>query len=257
MDEFSNACEQAARAGGQVLRDWLGRIRAREKGPKDLVTEADLASQQAIRELLLGRFPDHQFLGEEIDSSDARTLGEGYCWVVDPLDGTTNYVHQLPNFAVSIALCRGGQALVGTVYDPLLDECFSAVAGRGARLNGKPIRVSDCCELRQALIAASFSSNVRRDSPEVRRFLEVLYASQAVRRMGSAALNLCYVGAGRLDGYWATSVQPWDVAAGTLIVREAQGVLSAPDGTPFELPRATLAAAATPELHRALLALLA
>jgi myo-inositol-1(or 4)-monophosphatase len=239
-----------------VLLDWQDRFQAREKGPKDLVTEADVAAQEAIRAVLLGAFPDHDFLGEE-EAAERKVAGlppipprrGEYRWIVDPLDGTANYVHRLQTFAVSIALERAGELLCGCVLDPIANECFTATKSGGAELNGQPIRVSACRHVAQAMVAVSFSPNVPRGSIEITRFVEVLHAAQAVRRLGSAALNLCYIAAGRLDVYWATSVQAWDIAAGALIVREAGGVVTGLDGGPLDLERAELSAAATQDLY--------
>jgi myo-inositol-1(or 4)-monophosphatase len=172
------------------------------------------------------------------------------------LDGTLNYVRELPNYAVSVALRRGPDILVGGVYDPVLDEYFAAAQGHGATLNGRRLATATCTQLAQALVAASLPTEVPRDSPDVRRFIEVMHRAQAIRRLGSAALNLCYVAAGRLDAYWATCVKVWDVAAGQLIVREAGGHLTHPDGTDFTLDRPQLVAAATAALHRELVEVL-
>jgi myo-inositol-1(or 4)-monophosphatase len=263
MPDFLTVCVAAARAGSQVLLDWQDRFQAREKGPKDLVTEADVAAQEAIRSVLLGAFSDHDFLGEE-DAAERKAAGMPpipprrgeYRWIVDPLDGTANYVHKLQTFAVSVALERGGELVCGCVLDPIANECYTAVAGGGANLNGRPIGVSSCQSVDQAMIAVSFPPNVPRGSIEITRFVEALHAAQAVRRLGSAALNLCYVAAGRLDVYWATSVQAWDVAAGALIVREAGGIVMAIDGEPLDLERPELSAAATPALHDEVMQLL-
>jgi myo-inositol-1(or 4)-monophosphatase len=248
-------CLEAAKVGGQALLHWRDRFEAREKGPRDLVSQADLAAQEAIRDVLCKAFPDHDFLSEE-DVADRKANGQTpiparrsqWRWIVDPLDGTTNYVHHLPGYAVSIALQRGEQIELGVVFDPLTEECFVAERGKGANLNGKRLKTSGCEKIGRALIAVSFSPHVERDSPEIRRFTEILLASQSVRRMGSAALNLCYVGAGRLDGYLATSVSIWDVAAGLLIASEAGGVESALDGSPLDLERPELLAAASKPL---------
>jgi myo-inositol-1(or 4)-monophosphatase len=256
MHEYLAVCEQSARKGGQVLLDWQGRINPREKAPKDLVSEADLASQQAICEIIHAAFPTHDFLGEEGDSVEIEHRESEFRWIVDPLDGTVNYVHGLPAFSVSVALEHRGAVQAGVVYDPMADECFSAVRGEGAFLNGEKISVSDCHSLRMALAAASFSAAVSRDSQEISRFLEVLVECQALRRLGSAALNLAYLAAGRLDAYWATSVKAWDVAAGLLLVREAGGLVSGIDGEPFDLLRPRFAAASTSALHAELIATL-
>ena len=262
MSEFVKVCEEAARAGGAVLMDWRDRFSTRQKAPRDLVTDADLASQTVIRELLLAKFPDHEFLGEEDAAPEDVALGpaggrEGQepfmRWVVDPLDGTTNYVHQLPMFSVSVALQSAEDIVAGAVYDPVADECFTATIGKGTRLNGQSTTTSRCEDLTAALLAASFAANVPRGSLEISRFVEVLHVCQAVRRLGSAALNLGYVAMGRLDGYWASSVKPWDVAAGVLLVREAGGIVTGLDGSPFRLENPHFVAAATPRLHEQLL----
>jgi myo-inositol-1(or 4)-monophosphatase len=253
--EFIKTCEEAARAGGAVLLDWQGKFNVREKGVADLVTEADLASQEKIRSILLGKFPDHAFIGEEDTShEEAEKLApDQFRWICDPLDGTTNYVHALPLFSVSIALEQAGQVIVGTVLDPVHDECFSAVRGGGAFLNGSPIQTSRVDTLSEALAAASFSPRVDADSPQIAQFLAVLQKSQAVRRLGSAALNLAYLASGRLDAYWASSVKTWDVAAGILLLEEAGGVLSGIDGGPFDLAEPRFAASAGEKLHAELL----
>jgi myo-inositol-1(or 4)-monophosphatase len=253
MPDHLTTCEQAARAGGAVLLDWIDRFAVREKGPADLVTEADLASQQVIREHVLAAFPDHGFLGEE---GAPQTNAAPFRWVVDPLDGTTNYAHRLPQFCVSVALEHEGRPLVGAVYDPLSKECFTASTGKGAFLNGRPIAVSMVSQLSAALAAVSFPARVPRGSPLIEDFIEVLHQAQAIRRMGSSALNLAYLAAGRLDAYWATDTKIWDVAAGWLLVQEAGGVVTGLSGQPCNLARPSFVAAATPQLHRQMLATL-
>ena len=230
LTEFSSISESAARAGGQKLVEWLGRIKVEEKGPGDLVTQADFESQKVIRDVLLARFPNHSFLGEEEDGSLSSLDTNGFCWIVDPLDGTTNYVHQLRSFSVSVALAFKGELIAGCVFDPVLDECYVAAKGMGARLNREPIGTSQCTEVEKSLLVCSFTSRVPPDHPEVRRFLQVMHRAGSVRRLGSAALNFCYVGCGRLDGYWATSLRIWDIAAGVLILEEAGGVVEHIDG---------------------------
>ncbi len=246
MPDYLALCQRAAQVGGDVLLSWVGRFGVREKGPADLVTEADWASQEAIREVLLTAFPQHGFVSEEADALNASAE---YCWVVDPLDGTTNYVHQLPHYAVSVALLHHGQPLVGVVLDPVHQECFAAQKGSGAFLNGQPIHASRTRNLSQALVAASFSAKVQASSPEIDQFVAALLGCQAVRRTGSAALNLCYVAAGRFDGFWAMSTKAWDVAAGILLVEEAGGIVSALDGSKFDLQVPHPVASATRELH--------
>jgi myo-inositol-1(or 4)-monophosphatase len=247
MEALIKVCEEAARAGGDVLRRSLGKFRPREKAPADLVTEADLQSQEAIRRRIHAAFPDHQFLAEEQPQHDWAAAA-GYRWIVDPLDGTTNFVHQVPQFGVSVAVEHRGTLLAGVVLDPMADECFTATAGGGAYCNGRRLHVSDVVHLREALVAVSFSAGVQRGSPEIDNFVNVLVACQAVRRTGSAALNLAYVAAGRFDGYFATSTSPWDVAAGFLLVQEAHGCLTALDGSPGSPFRRGFVAASTPQL---------
>ena len=255
MPDYLQVCEQAARAGGEVLLDWIGRFGVREKGPSDLVTQADLASQEAVRDVVLGAFAGYGFVSEEADGDLDPAIE--YSWVVDPLDGTTNYVHQLPHYAVSVALVRRGRPVVGVVFDPIHEECFSAALGEGAWLNGRPIRASGVRELSQALVAASFAAKVARPSPEIDQFIAAALNCQAVRRTGSAALNLCYLAAGRFDGFWAMSTKLWDVAAGVLIVEEAGGVVTALDGAPFDLSNPHPVASANAELHAAFRRMLA
>lgn len=237
------AVEAARRAGG-ILRHMLPFAVVREKAAKDLVTDADIAAQRAIAQVLLGAFPDHGFIGEEegagqlsYDSSSLQTeTGEDslWTWVVDPLDGTTNFAHGLNNFAVSIGLTQHRQAVLGVVYDPMADELFTAIRGRGAWLNAARLRTSGCTELSRALVAASFPPQMHRDAPEIQQFLNVLLASQSVRRLGSAALNLCYVGAGRLDGYWGGRLNAWDIVAGALVATEAGATVVRHDCSPFD-----------------------
>ncbi|MEZ6071430.1 MAG: inositol monophosphatase family protein [Pirellulales bacterium] len=175
-----------------------------------------------------------------------------YVWIVDPLDGTTNYVHQNPQFAVSVALVKAGQVVVGAVYDPSADECFTAQRGAGAQLNGEPISVSTVVSLSEALVAVSFSARVDARSPQIPLFLEIVTRAQAIRRTGSAALNLAGVACGRFDAYWAIDNKPWDVAAGLLLVEEAGGATLSPEGEPVDVMAPRLAVAATPALQREL-----
>jgi myo-inositol-1(or 4)-monophosphatase len=248
MEEFVTTCEEAARLGGGILLDWRDRFAVREKGPADLVTEADLASQEAIRGLIAQRFPEHAFLGEE--NPDFSVLDSPFCWIVDPLDGTTNYVHGLPNYAVSVAVARGGVVLAGAVYDPVGEESFTVVVGQGAFCNGVRLAASGIAELSRALVAVSFPTRISRESPDIAALLAILPHCQAFRRMGSSALNLCYLAAGRLDAYWSTSTKIWDIAAGILMVQEAGGRVSGPTGKRFDLASGDFLAAATPRLHQ-------
>ncbi len=249
LTEFIAISELAARAGGDKLLEWLGKTKVEEKGPGDLVTQADFESQRVIRDVLLARFPDHSFVGEEDDGSLNSLETEGFCWVVDPLDGTTNFVHQLPSFAVSIALVLDGELITGCVFDPLLDECYVAARELGATLNGQSIRSSRCTDVEKSLLVCSFASRIPPDHPDARRFLQVMHRACSVRRLGSAALNFCYVACGRLDGYWATSVKIWDIAAGVLILQEAGGIVEHIDGGPLKLADPRFLASATKPLQ--------
>ena len=258
---------EAALLGGDVLVEMLGKIKARQKGPRDLVTEADVASQKVILDLILSRYHSHMFIGEEDMSeelldderassivADGTALGDvELCWVVDPLDGTTNYVHQLPGFAVSVGLLHYGVPVVGAVVDPIRKQVFRASKGNGAWLGDESISVSDCQRLDEALVAASFSARVPRNSPEIERFIEMLHRCQALRRMGSAALNMCNVARGGLDGYWATSVKMWDIAAGVAIVSEAGGIITHIDGGPLDVENPHFVASSNSVLHSQML----
>lgn len=254
LETFAVACQDAAKQAGDLILNWRSRFTVKEKGPSDLVTEADLASQELIRQCLLGRFPDHGFLAEEDASIPAGK--DGYRWVVDPIDGTTNYVHGAPGYCISIALEQRGEVLVGGVYDPVERSMFFAVKGGGATLNSRPIRASRIRKLSQALVSHSFPAGVQRHDPEVAEFLAILQSAQGTRRLGSSALNLCYTACGRFDAYWSGSTKPWDIAAGVLIVREAGGTISRLCGSEFDLEHADIASAATAELHGEILSVL-
>ncbi len=246
-------CEAAARAGGEQLRAWHGRFQTRKKGVRDLVTDADLASQEAVRGVIKARFPEHEFLGEEQGIESISPNDDQLTWIVDPLDGTTNYVHGYPNFAVSVAIARGNEVQAGVIYDPTRDQCFAAAAGNGAWCDGIRLKTSDVNEVAEALVAVSLPAHVKRDSPDLLDFIEAAQVSQAVRRSGSAALNLAYVASGAFDAFWATRIHAWDVAAGVLLIREAGGLVTGRDGRPFDLWNPHFLAANGPELHRQML----
>ncbi|MEZ6076076.1 MAG: inositol monophosphatase family protein [Pirellulaceae bacterium] len=251
---LESACE-AARVGGKILREQLGKAAVREKAPADLVTDADLASQNAIEQLLLGRFPQHAFLGEEsTDEQRQQALASGKpVWVVDPLDGTANFVHRLIGFSVSIALIENNRPRVAVVYDPMVDVMYAADLTGQVTKNGKPIRVSGCTEIDRAMVCCSFRPGVSRQDPEIEYFLNLLERSQSLRRLGSAALNLCYVAEGCLDAYWATSVKTWDIAAGYLIAKNAGAIFSNTRGGEFDLWNPNLVASSSRELQAAVL----
>ena len=256
MNEFLKAACDAAHIAGDILRNYRSKFSSREKRPRDLVTDADEAAQNAIERFLKGKFPDHAFLGEESSAEIRQAAFESgkLLWVVDPLDGTANYVHGLSMFAVSIALVQDDRILVGVVYDPVSDDMFTATLDGPALNNGRTIRSSQCRELETAMIAASFPAGVRRDDPAVEQFLKVLEDCQSLRRLGSAALNLCYVAQGCLDGYWASSVQAWDVAAGVLIAQRAGAHCLDVSGAAFQLWQPKPLVTSTRELQNELLA---
>jgi myo-inositol-1(or 4)-monophosphatase len=254
LNDLLRVAEEAARIGGDVLRAWGEKFTVSEKGPADLVTEADLASQVAIHDFIRARHPNHDFLGEEgLSRNDG---GSGFRWIIDPLDGTSNYVHRFPYYAVSIGVEHLGEMVVGVIYDPTRDEMFAAVRGSGAMLNGSPIHVSRFSPLSQAMVIASFPPGVKADSPAMLRFLKVLPHAQTIHRSGSAALNLAYIAAGRLDGYWSSSLKPWDMAAGIVLVREAGGRITKTDGSPIDHHVMSLLATNGTQVHRELVALL-
>jgi myo-inositol-1(or 4)-monophosphatase len=253
MSEFLKTCERAARAGGQVLLDWVGRFAAREKAPADFVTEADLASQEEISRIVLSAYPDHAFLGEE--GGPKGPPDAEFRWIVDPLDGTTNYVHQIPHYCVSIALERKGELLCGAVYDPVSQECFTAEAGKGGYLNGRRIGVSKVERVEKAVVVVSLPPKLTPESRELAEMIRVVVAAQSLRRTGSAALNLCYLAAGRFDAYWGGNTKAWDVAAGALMIREAGGIITDYHGEPLNLDVPRFVAASTPALHQEMLRL--
>ena len=252
------ACEAAEEAGAR-LAEWAGSVRAALKGPRDLVTEADLEAQRLIRDRLLGAFPSHDFLGEEGEKDGSRAAGKrargegGPTWVVDPLDGTTNYVHGLPYYAVAIAWVERGVVRLGVIHEPATGATYWAVRGQGAWRGNERLRVSDCRDPEGALVAVSLPARVARNSPAIDRLLHLIDRTRAIRRLGSAALNLAYLAGGRLDGYWSDHGMPWDVAAGCLLVREAGGVVLDAHGNPFDVAQPGILAASTPGLARRLL----
>jgi len=216
---------RAARDAGELLRARFGKIiRIDYKGEINLVTEADLESERIIVTLLEEHFPHHTIIAEE----GGGKRGEApYQWFIDPLDGTTNYAHGLPIFSISIALAAQDELLMGIVYDPLRDELFFARKGKGAFLNGTPISVSHIASMDKSLLATGFPYDARESKDNnVNFFSSFVRHAQAIRRCGSAALDLAYVAAGRFDGFWEIKLKPWDVAAGALMVREAGGVIS-------------------------------
>lgn len=253
LDDWIATCEAAARAGGKELIAWRGRFQTRQKGARDLVTDADLASQEAIHRIISARYPKHVFIGEEQQGESVLPGSDQLAWIVDPLDGTTNYVHGYPNFAVSVAISRGNNVQAGVIYDPLRDQCFAAALGNGASCNGEILKTSDVTTVNNALVAVSLPPNVERDSSDLLDFIEAAQLAQAVRRSGSAALNLAHVASGALDAFWATKIHAWDVAAGILLIQEAGGIVTGRNGQLFELWNPHFLAASGRALHSEIL----
>ena len=254
---LATAVEIVLRAGDiQRARRHSG-FRIDKKGAIDLVTEVDLECERLCRGILAERFPDHDILAEELSSSPTEAARARYRWVFDPLDGTTNYAHGLPIFCSSLSLELDGHPIVGAIFDPSRDELFTAERGAGAFLNGQPLRPSSTAVLGDALLVTGFPYDVRRKLDDlVAMFGAFLGASRAVRRLGSAAIDLCYVAAGRFDGFWEQHLKPWDVSAGALIVEEAGGTITGMDGTPFNPAAAHLVASNGP-LHGSMLRVIA
>jgi myo-inositol-1(or 4)-monophosphatase len=224
----------ACRAAGRIQRAAFGAAQVVEhKGEIDLVTRIDRRSEAAIVRVISRAFPGHGILAEEGSASG----GDGeHLWVIDPLDGTTNYSRGFPIFCSSVALARGGRVIAGAVYHPLLDELFTAVRGRGARLNGKPVRVSAQGRLDQAFLATGFPYDIRRSRRNnIENFARFATRCLAIRRAGAAALDLSYVAAGRFDGFWELKLRPWDIAAASLMVEEAGGRITGMGGRPWHL----------------------
>jgi myo-inositol-1(or 4)-monophosphatase len=234
MNAFITAARDAALKAGSILRENIdGNRDVSYKGDVNLVTEMDIRSERAVAETLLASFPLHDIIAEE--EVNIRN-GSEFSWIIDPLDGTTNYAHGYPFFSVSIALERSGDIILGVIYDPMRDELFMAQRGQGAFLNGRKIQVSATDRLIRSLLATGFPYDRKiSQKNNLDYFHTLLMASQEVRRDGSAALDLCYVACGRLDGFWELKLKSWDVAAGSLIVQEAGGTVSDFSGTTFSI----------------------
>jgi myo-inositol-1(or 4)-monophosphatase len=233
-----NFAIQTAREAGQILAERFGHVlQIRNKSEIDLVTESDLASERLIIDRIKNSYPDHAILAEESGataSSSREATGE-WRWIIDPLDGTTNYAHGYPCFCVSIALQHHARPALGVIYDPMRDEMFTAERGAGAALNGKQIQVSKTESLNSSLLCTGFPYDVRERSEFARHFTNFIMNAQAVRRDGSAALDLAYVACGRFDGFWEEGLRAWDVAAGVLLIEEAGGRVSRYDGSNFDV----------------------
>ena len=237
---FLPAMEAIAReAGALLMGHFQRRVKIEYKGDADLVTVADRSSEALIRERIRARWPEHDILGEEQGLVDT---GSEYRWYIDPLDGTTNFAHGFPVFCVSMGLEHRGKRIAGVVFDPTRDEMFSAALGAGARLNGAPIRISKIANLAECLVATGFPSHKRHKNPNIYFYHQITLRTHGVRRAGSAALDLCCVACGRFEGFWEFNLNPWDTAAGVLIVEEAGGRVTDFYGGSFQInSRQTLA----------------
>jgi myo-inositol-1(or 4)-monophosphatase len=247
MKPTLNQLIEWAREAGSILRSGLGSdFQVDYKGEIDPVTEMDRRSEDYLIGQVRAHYPGHAIVSEEAGSLD----GSAGCWYIDPLDGTMNYAHGVPIFSVSVAYAEGNQILLGVVYDPMQDECFSAELGGGAFLNGCPIHVGAQSSLERSFLVTGFPYDIRRTAfNNIELFSRMLVCAQSVRRLGSAALDLGYIAAGRFDGYWEIRLKPWDLAAGALIVAEAGGVITSFDGSPDVLQSPYGIIAANPILH--------
>ncbi|MBA2881784.1 myo-inositol-1(or 4)-monophosphatase [Desulfosalsimonas propionicica] len=242
LNLIKNTAVGAAYKSGEILRSHLGNFgEVSKKGPKDLVTAADIASEKQIIKSIQSRFADHKILAEE--SSAQNTGTDGHTWIIDPLDGTTNFAHQVPVFSVSIAFAENGQLRAGVVLNPMTGELFTAVQGQGAQLNGRAISVSDCRQVSESLLVTGFPYDIKENpGPYMDKFARCLSAAIGVRRLGSAALDLCFVACGRFEGFWEQGLKPWDTAAGTLIAREAGARVTDFSGTAYDIDKKELLA---------------
>jgi myo-inositol-1(or 4)-monophosphatase len=248
--QFVPAMAEIAREAGALLMGYFHRrVKVEYKGDVDLVTEADRASEALITKRIRERWPGHNIMGEEGTRSEQ---GSEYRWYVDPLDGTTNFAHGYPVFCVSLGLEQKDERVAAVVFDATRDEMFTAEKGGGAFLNGQPIHVSSVGNLAECLVATGFPSHKRHKNPNIFFYHQITLKTHGVRRAGSAALDLCDVASGRFDGFWEFNLNPWDTAAGVLIVQEAGGRVTRFDGQPFRIDsRETLAS--NGQVHEALL----
>lgn len=231
-----NFAIETARDAGQILLEKFGRkINVSKKGDINLVTEADLASEELIIERIKSYYPKHSILAEEAGNAVVIGGDNTWKWIIDPLDGTTNFAHGYPCFCVTLALEHDAEIMLGVTFDPTRDELFAAERGRGASLNGKPIRVSQTEALSEALIVTGFPYDFKRREDFARHLTRFLMESRGVRRDGSAAIDMAYVACGRFDGFWEEGLNPWDMAAGLLLIEEAGGQVTGYHGSKFSI----------------------
>lgn len=251
-----NFAIETARDAGRILLEKYGRkIEIGKKGDINLVTEADLASEKLIIERIRSHFPKHAILAEESGAAAASDGTNTWKWIIDPLDGTTNFAHGYPCFCVTMAVEHDGEIVVAVTFDPTRDELFAAEKSRGATLNGKPIRVSETELLSEALLVTGFPYNFKAKPDFARHLTDFLLKSRGVRRDGSAAIDMAYVACGRFDGFWEEGLNPWDVAAGTLLIEEAGGHVTFYDGTKYDIYRPPICAS-NGLIHREMLGVL-
>jgi myo-inositol-1(or 4)-monophosphatase len=237
FEKIKNTGIGAAYKSAEILNHYLGRLTTiRKKGPNDLVTIADVESEKSIISTIRKQFPDHEILAEESGLSKASSSG---CqWIIDPLDGTTNFAHQIPAFSISIGFAVNGEMAVGIVLNPVTGELFTAIQKDGAKLNGKPICVSEEKNISESLLVTGFPYDAAMTiDPMITRFKHCLLSARGVRRLGSAALDLCFIACGRFDGFWEENLKPWDTAAGMLIAKEAGAKITDFSGVPYTIDK--------------------
>jgi myo-inositol-1(or 4)-monophosphatase len=253
LTEYLDAGREAARRAAGVLAEWRQKFQVKNKGRFDLVTDADVASQRVIHGYLAERFPAHAFLGEEEGAGKTKPgPGAPPTWIVDPIDGTTNYVHDFPFYCISIGLEIDGELVVGVVHNPAHQEEFFAAKGQGAWLNERRLQTSPVTTLEEALLSTGFPPDLRGNEQTLDWWRHLSFTTQSLRRTGSTALNIAYIAAGRFDGYWAFDNHVWDVAGAVVILREAGGQITNVDGTAYD-PYTADALASNGSLHGPLL----
>lgn len=250
---LATAIDIVLRAGEIQLAHFHRDYAVTMKGTIDLVTEVDFAVERMCRQVLGGRFPSHEILAEEMGGPSEGSRRSEYCWIFDPIDGTTNYAHGLPIFCAALGLEIDGRIEVAAIYDPTRRELFTAERGQGAYLNGARMHVSKASKLVEAVLVTGFPYDVHQDADTILGlFGAFIKQARAVRRLGSAALDMCYVAAGRLDGFWESRLRPWDIAAASLLIEEAGGHVTMLDGSPFS-PRGSSVLATNGPLHAPML----
>jgi len=235
LENIKNTSIKAAYRSAEILNGYLGKLTTiGKKGPIDLVTEADIESEKQIIAIIRALYPDHEFLAEE--SGLNKSTPSIYRWIIDPLDGTTNFAHQIPIFAISIAFAINDEVVVGVVLNPVSGELFTAIRGHGATLNGKAICVSNEHTISESLLVTGFPYDMAlMIDPLIIRFKRCLQSARGIRRLGSAALDLCFIACGRFDGFWEEHLKPWDTAAGFLIAKEAGAMVTDFSGNPYTI----------------------